>query len=261
MLSRTARNKMMWRPLTASHVTTVADAPGKQCDHMRHPRACRLCATGMTFCPHGKQPSRCVPCGGNHANDRPPARCEHNRRKYDCLRCAGERRWCLHSACRYKCLLCTCRHKFPRGECDQCNLLCSHGHRRSSCRTCNTAAALCRHRTTRHLCLVCRSLSGCRHGRIRSKCTQCAGIRATMQHDASTARSARRSRCALTCGSDPSAGSVASGVHTGFCAWNAFCVVAAARVLTTSAVASARTVFRRRAIRTCLSELAWVAKP
>ena len=85
-------------------------------------------------CPHNKQRSRCVECGGSGI-------CEHRKQRRQCKECRGSG---------------ICEHRKRRSGCRECggSGFCEHGKERSRCVECG-GSGICEHMKQRRQCSIC----------------------------------------------------------------------------------------------------------
>ena len=102
-------------------------------------------------CPHGKQKSRCIDCGGQ-------ALCEHKVQRYFCKKCNGGR-YCDHGKQKHLCI-----------ECDG-SAMCEHRRQRNKCKDCK-GSAICKHGKDKARCNECLNFK-CEHGQVEFRCKQC----------------------------------------------------------------------------------------
>lgn len=107
-----------------------------------------------TKCPHNRQKSICVDCGGVGI-------CEHGRRRTRCKDCNGNS---------------LCIHKREKSSCKECgsSSFCEHGRKKSICKDCE-GSGICEHNKPRTKCVLCKGGSTCEHGKIKSRCVECKG--------------------------------------------------------------------------------------
>jgi hypothetical protein len=105
-------------------------------------------------CPHGKQKSQCVDCGGSGI-------CVHKKQKRYCKDCKGSS---------------ICEHKKRKSQCKGCkgSNICEHGKQKSRCKECG-GTALCEHERQKAHCVKCKGSSICEHGKRKSRCKICDG--------------------------------------------------------------------------------------
>jgi Recombination endonuclease VII len=103
-------------------------------------------------CPHGRQRSKCKPCGGVGI-------CQHGRRRVRCKECGG---------------VSICSHGRQRHQCKECGgaSICHHGKERRRCKECG-GVGICEHARVRSTCKECGGASVCHHGRRRNQCFVC----------------------------------------------------------------------------------------
>lgn len=127
----------------------------------------------MNKCPHGKQKSYCVDCGGSGI-------CEHKRHKYSCKECHGKG-ICEHNLNKSSCKDCNpnyyCIHNRVKRFCRECGSseICEHNNRKARCIECN-GASLCIHNKRKTDCVECMGSSVCEHKKLKSNCIECGGI-------------------------------------------------------------------------------------
>eukprot|EP00501_MAST-03F_sp_TOSAG23-6_P001412 GSMAST32.ASY1.ANO1.1468.1 assembled CDS len=89
----------------------------KKCPHNRQRSYCVDCG-GCAICPHKRQRSKCVDCNGSQI-------CKHKRQRRQCVECGGNG-ICQHKRRRYTCKECPgkgiCRHNKRRSSCKECKL-------------------------------------------------------------------------------------------------------------------------------------------
>jgi hypothetical protein len=141
----------------------------------------RKSAWNTTLCPHERQQSRCIDCGGSQQRRKPEwrVRCVHGVAALYCKRCGGSG-LCVHRNLPHRCVACgggsVCPHNALKHNCGLCNAEahCAHGARRSRCRKCG-GDGLCKHGSQRHLCTRCGGAGVCPHMRRRNCCAECGG--------------------------------------------------------------------------------------
>jgi hypothetical protein len=125
-----------------------------------------------TLCPHNRQRSRCVQCGGSSI-------CEHNRMRSRCKLCGGSS-ICEHNRRRDLCKECggsgICKHNRQRSRCKQCggSSICAHNRVRTGCGQCG-GSNICEHNRQKSRCVQCGGSSICEHNRRRCQCKPCGG--------------------------------------------------------------------------------------
>lgn len=89
---------------------------------------------GRTKCPHGRQSSKCKPCGGVSI-------CAHQKIRSTCKKCGGSQ---------------ISKHNKRRSTCLGCEggSICGHGTIRSTCRECE-GGSICKHQKQRRTCRMC----------------------------------------------------------------------------------------------------------
>ena len=123
-------------------------------------------------CPHGKQRSKCVSCGGSEI-------CIHHKLRRQCVPCGGSA-ICIHRKRRDRCVPCggsqICSHGKRRDRCVPCggSEICVHSKQRSSCVSCG-GSSICSHGKQRHRCVPCGGSAICIHGKRRDRCVPCGG--------------------------------------------------------------------------------------
>jgi hypothetical protein len=144
----------------------------------------------MSKCEHGKQKSRCKPCGGSgiceHGKEKRYCKkccgsriCEHNKIKTGCKECGGSA-FCEHGIKKEICRECggsqICKHNKRKAVCRECNgsAFCKHSKIISSCRECG-GSAFCKHNKWKSICKDCCGSQICEHGKIKSRCKECGG--------------------------------------------------------------------------------------
>jgi len=125
-------------------------------------------------CPHGRQHSKCIPCGGSST-------CQHKRLRRQCLECGGTS-FCQHKRRRSRCIECggasICPHGKLKSDCIPCggSNICEHKRLRQWCLECGGAPVrLCQHKRRRSRCIECGGGEICEHKRRRSRCSDCKG--------------------------------------------------------------------------------------
>ena len=129
--------------------TKKTSASRPPCPHGLAPRGRCLKCSG---CPHGRQRSKCVECGGSEV-------CSHGRVRYRCKDCGGKG---------------MCEHRRQRALCKECGGrgICGHGRQRNKCVECG-GSSICGHGRQRQHCRECGGSSVCEHGRQSNKCAAC----------------------------------------------------------------------------------------
>ena len=123
-------------------------------------------------CPHNREPSRCIACGGTGI-------CQHKKIRNRCVQCQGSY-ICMHGKIRNQCVECKgssiCEHGKRRNVCVECNgsCICVHGKRRSQCVECK-GSGICKHGKQRPRCVKCKGSGICKHQRQRNQCVECNG--------------------------------------------------------------------------------------
>ena len=135
--------------MTETTTTKKTSASRPPCPHGVAPRGRCLKCFG---CPHGRQRSKCVKCGGSEV-------CTHGRVRYRCKDCGGKG---------------MCEHRRQRALCKECGGrgICGHGRQRNKCVECG-GSSICGHGRQRQHCRECGGSSVCEHGRQRNKCAAC----------------------------------------------------------------------------------------
>ena len=105
-------------------------------------------------CPHGKQTTYCVICGGN-------SYCKHKTQRSKCKKCKGGS-VCIHNNIRSRCIDCNggsyCRHRVIRSRCNICKggSICEHNVQRYTCVKCPGKGICLKHRKQKSKCVLCK---------------------------------------------------------------------------------------------------------
>ena len=141
-------------------------------------------------CPHNKQKSRCLECGGKSL-------CKHQKSKYLCKECGGHG-ICKHKKRRSICKECKggniCEHQKRRSICKECggNDICEHNKVKSKCKECGgndicehkrekytckdcDGKGICEHKKQKQFCKDCDGKGICKHKKVKSRCKECGG--------------------------------------------------------------------------------------
>jgi hypothetical protein len=123
-------------------------------------------------CPHGKQKSKCIDCGGSGI-------CKHNKRKEYCIECDGSE-MCVHGKQKSHCIECRgvsiCVHNKLKVRCAECggSAFCEHNKRKEYCVECS-GSAFCEHNKRKENCVECGGSGICKHDKQKASCVECDG--------------------------------------------------------------------------------------
>ena len=142
-----------------------------KCEHGRQKSRCKPCG-GSGICEHGKEKRYCKDCGGSRV-------CEHNKIKTGCRECGGSA-FCEHGIQKAVCRECSgsqiCEHNKRKAVCRDCNssAFCKHNKLISCCRDCG-GSAFCKHNKWKSICKECGGTQICEHGKEKRYCKECGG--------------------------------------------------------------------------------------
>ena len=123
--------------MTETTTTKKTSASRPPCPHGVAPRGRCLKCFG---CPHGRQRSKCVKCGGSEV-------CTHGRVRYRCKDCGGKGMRCATEG---SAALCSGTSAAGGGS-----SICGHGRQRQHCRECG-GSSVCEHGRQRNKCAACK---------------------------------------------------------------------------------------------------------
>jgi hypothetical protein len=147
--------------------------PKKKCPHGKQKSVCVDCG-GVGICVHNKRRERCVDCGGVGI-------CLHGIQKETCKPCGGSSR-CIHDKLKQICNECKggsiCEHNKRKSRCIKCDGsgFCKHGKNKTICKPCG-GSAYCIHDKLKTICIICKGGSICEHNKEKRYCRLCDGSR------------------------------------------------------------------------------------